>query len=440
MPNNIPNWSTCLPANKKDYNTWQSLEDFLVGDFGLNFDTVFVSGLLSLMAGFIPAAALALLFDNVLLKTLGLGCLAGAWTLGSLVYLCIALIQWFDNRRTICMDTAACAVGTIVHDPHSNTNGDLDLDLALAPFSSSVQQDALLDAVNARFGTAPLGPINMYIFLAGLSSKDRLALYKDMVEHHLLLPPPDRLFQQKYFVSTPDIDSYITYGKIKPPLYRCPSDDEDPSERMPLPSPITEAELQKTFVYLPCVIEGHVIVEWLKNIRNGLIAGLAGFGLGCAVCMAIIGQENICALVGLLVAAIFAFLAWLISHLLNDPDDTKASGAAPVTVDPGGSTSVTTAAEKGDTVVVHGSWVTYKLDNQYYEIHPVHAWYLVCRGDTIFEKGTISAQRCQFDMSRMIAADYDRICQMVHAAETDTPPASTPQRVGSGLSVIGGLH
>ncbi len=131
------------------------------------------------------------------------------------------------------------------------------------------------------------------------------------------------------------------------------------------------------------------------------------------------GQEYFCAAVGAIVAAFLAFLAWLAAHFFNDPNDSKADGSSGVETDksaPG--TPLTTSAERDDVIVAFGSWVTYRLDNQYYEMHPVQAWYLVCRGDSLFEKGTISPEACRFDTARLKVDDYERICRMVHVAET----------------------
>lgn len=442
MPKNIPSWSTCVPQDPDDRSIGQSLEEYLVPNFtgdvvGLGLSVV----VFGFLAGAVPALALVQFVEKVMHKVVDGGCVTGTILLGAVLYLCITLALWFDHRRTLCMDTAACAVGTIVHDPHSNGNGDLDLDIAVAPFSTAEQHDAVLAALKSQQGTTPSsGSVNTYLALAGLSATDRLDVYRHAVDDHLLKAAPDRLFQEKYFVSTPYLDSLIKRDEVKAPLYRCPSDDEDPSEKLPIPTPINDAVLQNTFIYLPCVIEGHVVVEWLHNLRNALIAALVGFVAGCALCIYFTGDEHNCAWIGAVVAAILAFLAWLASHLLNDPNDARASGgsgADPVGT-PGG--TLTTSAERGDVIVAFGSWVTYMQGNQYYEIHPVHAWYLVCRGERLFEKGTIAPEACRFDTSRMVRKDYDVICRMVHAAETADPAGTHTQSVEGGLAMAGGLR
>lgn len=444
MPKDIRNWSTCIPQGEKDAG--QTLMEYLVPDYGGDWlGTTLGVTIFGFLSGAVPAGALVLFVEKVLHKTVEGGCVLGAIFLGGMIYFLVTLALWFDNKRTICMDTAACAVGTIVHDPHNNFNGDLDLDIAVAPFSPSDQQDAIRAALKSQAGVTPSsGWLNTYIALAGLSPKTRLQVYEHAVEDHYLKWPADRLYQRKYFESTPFLDPLIQSKIIKKPLYRCPSDAEDASEKLPIPSSINDAVLQNTFVYLPCVIEGHVVVEWLKNARNALIAVLVGFVIGCAICIYYTGDEHNCAYAGAAVGGVLGFLIWLLSHFFNDPDDTKADGSSGTQPPAGGSTPtgspITSSAERGDVILAIGSWVMYRLDNQYYEIHPVHAWYLICRGDQLFEKGTISPEGCRFDPSRLRGADYDIICRMAHAAEAGDPAHSLTQTVEGGLAMAGGLH
>ncbi len=436
MPKNIQSWTTCL---KQDEN--RSVPNY--GDsgnwIGIGIESIFVG----LVAGFIPAGALSGFFIYVLGQEATLGCIGGTWMLGGLVALFVSIIYWFDNERLRCMEESACAVGTVVHRPHSNDNGDLSFDIAVAPFSPLEQQEALRSEINSQHGKTPLGAVMTYIFLASLLASQRLNLFWHMVGDHFLKWPPDRRFQEKYFIETPFVESLFAGDKEPTPVYRCPSDDRDEAEKWPIPSPVTDDHLQNMFVYLPCLIEGHVIGEWLRNLRNAMIAALAGFIIGCVVCMVFTlgAGEWACGAVGAVVAAIFAFFAWLISHLTNDPNDSKADNASGIdNSDLAGGDAPKTSAERGDVIVAFGSWVLNTLENQFYEIHPVKAWYLVCRGDTIFEKAQISSGGCHLDTSRMKSADYERICRMVHEAETVAPAQTSTRSFAAGLSMAGGLR
>jgi hypothetical protein len=436
MPKNIQSWTTCLPQDENSFVT----------DYGKPGNWIGI-GIQSILKGFVAgiasAGALTLFVEYVLGQSIGLGCLGGTWALGGLVYLFVEVIHWFDNERLRCMEESACAVGTVVHTPHSNNNGDLNLDIAVAPFSPLEQEEVLRSEIKSQHGSAPLGSVMTYIFLASLLASQRLNLFWHMVGDHFLKWPSDRRFQDKYFIETQFVKDLFAGDKEPTPVYRCPSDDRDEAEKWSIPSPITDGHLQNMFVYLPCLIEGHVIGEWLRNLRNAAIAALAGFVIGCLVCMVFTlgAGEFACAAVGAVVAAIFAFLAWLISHLTNDPNDSKADNASGIdTSDAAGGDAPKTSAERGDVIVAFGSWVLNTLENQFYEIHPVKAWYLVCRGSTIFEKAQISSGGCHFDTSRMESADYERICRMIHEAETDVPAQTSTQSIAAGLSMSGGLR
>jgi hypothetical protein len=106
-------------------------------------------------------------------------------------------------------------------------------------------------ALKSQRGVSPTGSISAYISLAGLSPDDRLNVYKHAVEYHYLKWSKYRLFQGKYFTTTAFVDKKIDDKYM--PMYRCPADNLDPSEKMPIPSPINDDALQTRLCIFPAL-------------------------------------------------------------------------------------------------------------------------------------------------------------------------------------------
>lgn len=441
MAEPIKTWSTC--ANLKDPSVWDKLAEFFSLDpaqpssfFGVLIQAFSFGGIPIAIGSHLTIEAISALIPKLATMTMGYGCIGGALFLGTAIGAILMAINWFNNFRLACVEHDACAVGTIVHDPHSNANGDLDLDILIAPYSPA-EHDTMLEGV---FDPPAGGAVQTHNHIASLDEEFQSAAYGRLVEEKILPDSSDRAFQHKYLKPNFDgwDDRFLTEIIRSAPHYRCPGDKGSQPEMQEVTSDNAATAKQTGYLYLPCVIEGHVIVEWLKNILYGLIAALAAFIAACLVCMYFtLGNEKLCAVAGGLAALLVGLLTSLFAHLLNEPAKTKADGnsiGAIPTAPEDIPEQANTAAERGDIVVAYGDWVLYLADGRYYQIHPVKAWYLIARSGKVYGK-----HEAEFDVSKITSSDYQKICEMVKAAETIPPKASVKRSAGQGLALLGAV-
>jgi hypothetical protein len=109
MPKDIKSWSTCIPQDDKDKSFGQTLEEYLVPNFGGDIVGSALSVVIfGFLFGSLPASAVLILFvEKALGQVVEGGCVYGTIFLGMVLYFIITLALWFDRKRTICMDTMA---------------------------------------------------------------------------------------------------------------------------------------------------------------------------------------------------------------------------------------------------------------------------------------------------------------------------------------------
>ena len=439
MPDNIRTWSTCAPFNPADQSSLDELRQFLASDpFEDNVGKFITGYIKGIMFGGVPLMLATMGFLAIFGQTIEAGCAVGTFIIGILIYNLIAAINWFNNFRLGCMEHDACAVGSIVHDPHSNGNGDIDLDILIAPHTTDHHDGMLSETVTETRGLSINNPIGVHNFVASLDGDEQLGMFMSMVENRVLVSPQEQRFQHKYLVhdfsgwGAPfDRDDYMA-----PPMYRCPSDGGSQEKMVPLNGQNIDRK-QYGYIYLPCVVEGHVIVEWLKNMLYSMIPATAAFVAACIICMYYTGNDALCGVIAS-GAVILAFLLTLLFFsILNPPGATRADagsiGNIPTTEEEAASQPLT-SAERGDLIAVYGDWVFYIYNKQYYEIHPVRAWYLLSRQGKSNDKNESSLTA---DM--ISASDYERISAMVREAEEVLPAEERTVPANEALAMLGSI-
>ena len=429
MPRNLQHWTTCAPIGQAETT---------VSNIPVAIVTAVVPGF---FAGAVAYGVVMQIIAMVTAQTIGLGCIAAVGILIALIAGFNSYIDWYDHRRLACIKHDQCAIGIVIDEPEHFPDGDTALNLLLSPFSPVDHIKGLYEVIEdkrqAGFNYPAVQEINTFpklqSFFLGLPENEVINIYQTLV-HTKLFPTanPNQEFQRHYFMKTPAVDdqypgnfanlpddSFNPNGATNP-LFRYPTAFGDP------------------YVFIHTEIEGHRFVAWLENVRDGLIAGTAAFGIICAICTFVSANPVLCSVLGAGAALIIAFLAWLFKHLTNNPND-KLPEKPNVNVQDTDFEKPFSTASKGDLVVVFGDWIMDMEHNQWFEIHPVKAWYHVCPGTTLIEPQEFVPEECQFDYTQMTQADFDAICALVQEAETVDPPGTTGMSMTGALSMLGGI-
>jgi hypothetical protein len=185
------------------------------------------------------------------------------------------------------------------------------------------------------------------------------------------------------------------------------------------PNPMFNMDPRGTLApYLHQELEGNALAKFMDNLIVSLLAAIIAVTALCAW----LGPWGIA--IGLAIAAI----VWLIAHFwANDPDDGNANQTDTGFSDPaldGEQSSI----RLGDTMVIYGNWIADTEHDNYFELHPVRAIYLLCRsevGDRWAPLDDLTAvdreRRCAVDPTILTAEEWEEICGLVEAAENPEP-------------------
>jgi hypothetical protein len=206
-------------------------------------------------------------------------------------------------------------------------------------------------------------------------------------------------------------------------MLTCANSHTGRTERL---NPMFRFDNSHTVPYLHCEIEGN----YVEILLDDFIVALSAFTVGC-----IVG--------GPIVGAIAGFLAWLFKKIIDwitgndgdaaepdidwdDPDFTGYPGVAEAT---------------GDVAVAHGYWIMDTEHHQYFEIHPVRAYYLIAHnelgGDTPVLLDGNEDQKVvgpNFDPSKIDERLAQEICEIVSKAEGETRDDTIERTSGAMLS------
>jgi hypothetical protein len=204
--------------------------------------------------------------------------------------------------------------------------------------------------------------------------------------------------------------------------------------------------VKRLIPFMHCEVEGDRIGATITAVIAAAFAWLALFGIGCIVCEALGGNPTLCGwIVGPLSLLLAALLFFLFRELLQDGTE---AGDIDVDVPDPTSTDPDSAGAAGDVVFVFGKWIKDVKHTEYYEIHPVTAWYLVCRdagnAPTLSEPG---GGDCAFDVTSLttdaqvaeLVRRQDIMCSMITKAETKDPEQILRLSSSSALSMAGGI-
>lgn len=452
MPNNLKTFSTCAgPGIARPHNN--------IGGFtGIFISAYYANGTLTIVGG--VAYALWLIFAAPPL----------AWcaTAAAIIIAASEFKFWYYNERLLCIRDRDCAIGTVISEPTVAEDGDRKLNLLLAPFSQfeieyedeTEPENSLVAQIDRNRGwlesesgvTVP--SLNTLIsnrtlfknFMSDLKGANE-NLYNQLTIGVVdtILQDPDKAFYRRYWRrDSGEITDAATLAEIPIDFDPDPAIDwqgSDARSNQTFTNPFSgdEEELNPMFrfadnpmvPYLHCEIEGNSI----EILMDDIIVAASGFVIGCAF-------------LGPLGGAVLGFLLWLFKKLFDwisgndgeadypdvDWDDPDFTGFGDVT------------ETTGDVVVVWGNWIMDAEHKQYFEIHPVRAYYIVAtrlslpndeRNFTQVIDDVVLTDRNvveNFDPTRVDATLARRICDLIRNAEETTPPVERTVRVAVALS------
>lgn len=429
MPRNLKHFTTCAaPGDSEPFNTAGNL----IGE-------IFFGLLVGLAAGAI-IGSLLLAFTTGFLW----GCAGIVAFIAMLTWWYVRFKDWYNNHRLMCVGKDTCALGTVTHKPTHATDGDRKINLHLAPYSPNETETLiaeLLDEMRAELLNVPdlIDLQNRQIVVGYLNGMDKVTKDKFYIRliDDKMMNQPGRGFQKKLYRRDLNIMGQAAFDH---------SDSDLITDTAPNPQfRYDNGGSANTVIvpYLHTEVEGNQLMKILDNIYGSVLAGLI---VGLAICIAcdvitLGALDFLCGIIGAVVSAIIALLAFLLAWLINpweagraDEIDVDVEGTS--FDDPIGSST----SQRGDVVITYGDWVMDEEHEQYFEIHPVKAYYLICRDadmpDIWHLTEEVDKATCDFDVSKITSDDLERMCKIVMAAENTDPKESLHVDVTQAMAMM----
>ena len=442
MPRDIPTYTECAPPGvARSHQLLGGIAGLIINGI-INQTLLTVGALLALFIGLIVLA-------NPV-----------AWVAFAAVIVAEAerAKDWYYNGRLLCIRDRDCAIGTIISEPTASFDGDRKLNLMLAPYTQADWVETTIDHVETNRGmlNTPATwsepafyqtvlfppPANVlassFVALRGYLKQVRSEHPNDGDAESTIfrqlqigivdrvLSNPARNFYRRYFRKDP---AHIPPGSLLdqhiPPDFDDDVPRDQPNARSTKP-PTFNAYLQRNDTlnpmfryepphmvpYLHCEIDGYAVAVLIDNAIMAFLAFIA-----LAIALSFLGPFGVgiaLALAGFLFAlkSLFDFLTG------NDGD------AEPTEVDDPEAPGATTEIRRGDIVLTYGNWIMDTEHHNFFEIHPVRAYYLIARntfGNTgDLENGDLVVEefgRENFDVSEITAVRENEICRMVTGDE-----------------------
>ncbi len=352
--------------------------------------------------------------------------------------------HWYYNERLLCIRDRDCAIGEVIAEPDVAKDGDRKLNLLLAPFTRTELQQLLAahlernramlsdpGAFPSEFfpgggptlpGAAQLvdgDPSDLKAYMAALKgSKDGdedadsdiysqiLVGYVDVLIKH----PPNRIYERflrKVPAEMPDAATrdYIptdfaapsnASGWDQPNAKTTQTFENKVIEKVLGLNPMFRYDNQQLSPYLHCEIEGHKIAIWMDDA----IVAATGAAIGCAI-------------FGPVGGAILGALAYLLKKLIDWLSGNDGDAADPgVDWDDPALEPPIVYGEGGSVVAVYGNWIMDAEHYQYFEIHPVRAFYVLDE---------------DYDVSKLNDGQARKSCAMIQESEETDRPAEIEQ-------------
>ena len=426
MPRALPRFAHCAPPGvAKSHKTLDGLLGVLVSAwFSSKLVTVFVSTVLGIV---IPIIILGPCFGVIPATIVIVGLLQD-------------FKDWYYRERLLCVeDRNNCVVGSVLHEPKASTDGDRKMDLLLAPFTEPECYETLCRHLNTNQGLLNTpATFNDPPFFDGTvpqtyegcepdiltdpnatpderrAERNKISEYLKAIRgedpqdgdassrifNNILIGWMDRLldpgntnaagqpknFQGRYYRKDPSIILPGTpLSDAIPPDFDPATDWQDtdgslsgitavnPYEVQHQPRPLNAMfrfDRKRLLPYLHCEIDGN----YIQLLMDELSLTVTSFGIAYAFACFLLPPWLSVPLAALLAALIFLLQRWL-------DGGSDRGDADPVDVDFDDPDNFGEDGQQldGDLATVFGPWVMDTEHAQYFEIHPVKAYYVLGR-------------------------------------------------------------
>ncbi|MGR8980661.1 MAG: hypothetical protein ACU84H_11320 [Gammaproteobacteria bacterium] len=460
MPRDIPTYTHCAgPGVARSHQQLGGLTGFLVNSF-LNNKLLTVGLFLAFLVG------LVLLNNPLTWGAFGIAIIAAL----------TEFKDWYYNGRLLCIHDRDCAIGTVISEPTAAFDGDRKLNLMLAPYGQRDQVETLLEHVatneamlinNANFNdppfhsSAPALPVaaqrendfdilrNYVRALQGEDPDDgdsESNMFRQVligVVDRLMTNPARNFYNRFYRKDTAHIaDGSALWNAIPedfdptvnwqgPNAQSTRTHDNPYQQRTETLNPMFRYDVDHLVTYLHCEIEGYYIKLLIDNLILAFSAWLAS-----VIALGFLGP--LAPLAALAIALLLFFLKWLIDQITGndgDADEPDVDWDDPDVPEVGETERV------GDMVVVYGNSIMDTEHHQYFEIHPVRAYYIVARNSLGSEPVLVNGNMEQeefghenFDPAQITAERADAICQIVTRGEEEDPGPVIERKAPTALS------
>ncbi len=448
MPRDIPTYVRCAePGVARSHRQIGGMTGFLVFIW-LRSPAITLASFLLVLVGLVLASSPA------------------GWGVLSLVII-TALAEfkyWYYNERLLCVRDRDCAVGTVISPPTPSFDGDRKLNLMLAPHGQRTFVETLLDHLeineamlrnNANFNDPPFHTSAPFLDTIGnlRNDFDKLRDYMKALrsENPDNSDAESNMFRQirvglmDRLMADPTKNFYNRFNRkdanhiaLNSALWNAIPEDFDPAVNWQAadarstrthPNPyetVTNETLNPMYRfdndhlvgYFHCEIDGYALGLLLDNLTLAFIA----FMLAMLALWAIMGP--LAPLGALIIAAFLFFLKWFIDEATGNDGDAEDPDVDWDDPDVPGEGE---AELKGDVVVVYGNWIMDTEHNQYFEIHPVRAFYIIARNslgqEPVLVNGNLEQEEFgheNFDPTLITAERADAICNIITNGEEGT--------------------
>lgn len=436
MPRDLETFTTCAgPGTARPHTQLGGLAGFIISAW-------YFSGTLTIIGG------LAFLFGLIWASSP----FAYAATAIAIIFALTEIKHWYYHERLLCIRDPECTIGTVISEPTAAFDGDRKLNLMLAPFTQLQINLELIDHLDRNrgwlttFPSAPSMPTknqmagNPSIFKNYMSDLNSASsnMYNQVnigLVDTLMLDGAKNFFNRFYRKDSAHIPSgSATWNAIPTDHDTAVNWQGNDARSVSTLNPMFRFDSGPLVPYLHCEIEGN----YIEILLNDFIVALTAFAASVGVLTAVLGP-----VFGPLAALFLAFLAWLIKKFVDWVTGNDGDAAEPdIDWDDPDFTGYGDVTETtGDVVVVHGNWIMDTEHEQYFEIHPVRAYYLVVKNELGDDAPVlVSGNEDQvvvgdnFDPTKVDADTAGRICKIIAAAEAQDPDRKTPVTGAAALS------